>query len=83
MNYFLEVSETGSKATKFHYRVVDESGSVISERRSNRVYVACCINGDYYFGRADLVGKGGHGEYLKCCAARGYIPNPVAYLRNK
>ena len=68
MNYTLKVTETARKAGKYHYQVIDENGTVISERRSNRKYVACTINGSFYFGRLDLIGKGDHGKMLKYCA---------------
>ena len=42
--------------------MVDETGKVISERKSNRVYVAATTDGKYYFGRLDLIGKGDHGK---------------------
>ena len=62
MNYELKKIEL--KNGKFHYKVVDESGNVISERKSNRDYVACTTNGALYFGRLDLIGKGEHGRLL-------------------
>lgn len=65
MKYTLKVTETGKKSGKYHYQVVDETGKIISERSSNREYVACTINGSYYFGRLDLIGKGDHGRYIK------------------
>jgi hypothetical protein len=65
MDFKLNVKETGSKAGKFHYTVTDENGSIISERKSNREYVACTANGAYYFGRLDLIGKGDHGRAVK------------------
>lgn len=66
--YTLKVTETNNKAGKFHYQVIDDTtGEVISERRSNREYVACTINGSYYFGRLDLIGKGEHGTQVKSC----------------
>jgi len=65
MNYQLKVTETKNKAGKFHYQVIDENGTVISERRSNREYVACTPYGSYYFGRLDLVGKGEHGTAIR------------------
>lgn len=46
------------------YRVIDETGKEISHRVSAREYVACTINGEYYFGRLDLIGKGEHGQML-------------------
>lgn len=57
MNYTLTVIETSNKASKFLYRVVDENKNIVSERRSNRVYVACCVRGENYFGRLDLADK--------------------------
>lgn len=67
MNYKLIKTETGRKAAKYNYKVVDANGNVISDRNSNRDYVACTIYGDFYFGRVDLVGKGDHGRGLKGC----------------
>ena len=66
MNYELKVTTTNNKAGKFHYQVIDENGTIISERKSNREYVACTIKGAFYFGRLDLIGKGDHGRSLKC-----------------
>ncbi len=65
MNYELKVTETNKKNAKFHYQVIDENGNVISERKSNREYVACTINGECYFGRLDLIGKGDNGIVIK------------------
>jgi hypothetical protein len=65
MNYILKVTETNNKAGKFLYQIIDETGNVVTERRSNREYVAATINGAFFFGRVDLVGKGDHGRYLK------------------
>lgn len=84
MNYKLNVKETGNKAGKFHYTVTDESGKVISERKSNREYVACTICGSFYFGRLDLIGKGDHGRFLKGYSQSGKIEsfnriNTIAY----
>jgi len=76
MKYELQVKETGNKAAKFIYTVVDENGVVISTRSSNREYVACTIDGQYYFGRLNLIGKGDHGKQLKYCAGYCSIYNP-------
>jgi len=65
MNYELKVSITNNKAGKFHYQVIDENGTIISERKSNREYVACTIDGGFYFGRLDLIGKGDNGRCIK------------------
>jgi hypothetical protein len=79
MNYKLIVKETGNKAAKFSYTVIDETGKVISTRNSNREYVACTIGGSYYFGRLDLIGKGDHARHVKHCIAAGKEPAPIAY----
>ena len=65
MNYKLIRTETGRKSGKYHYQVVDETGKVISERNSNREYVACTIGGAFFFGRIDLIGKGDHAWTIK------------------
>lgn len=62
------------KGDKFVYTVTDESGNVISTRTSKRNYVACTANGEFYFGRISLIGKGEHGESVSSC--RSFIRNP-------
>lgn len=52
------------KGDKFIYTVTDERNAVISTRTSKRDYVACTVNGEHYFGRHDLIGKGNHGKEL-------------------
>lgn len=52
------------KGGKYLYTVTDETGQVISTRKSKRDYVACTIYGDFYFGRLDLIGSGEHGARL-------------------
>lgn len=79
--YTLNVKETGNKAAKFHYTVTDENGNIISERKSNREYVACTKNGSHYFGRLDLIGKGDHGKYLKMCSQTNTKTVEIAYLK--
>lgn len=84
MNYELKVTETNDKSAKFHYQVIDENGNVISERKSNREYVACTTNSGYYFGRLDLIGKGEHGKDLKryrTCQNTLDILNAIAYKK--
>lgn len=82
MSYTLKVKETNNKAAKFLYEVInDETGEVVSSRKSNRVYVACTFNGAYYFGRLDLIGKGDHGFHLKASAAEGRTPYAIAYKK--
>ena len=53
-----------AKGKKYRYTVTDEKGNVISTRTSARDYVACTANGEFYFGRLDLIGKGIHGKDL-------------------
>jgi hypothetical protein len=60
--YTLIKTKTNRKDFNYLYQVKDEEGNVVSERRSNRDYIACTINGQYYFGRLDLIGKGDHGR---------------------
>ena len=80
MNYELKVTETKNKAGKFHYQVVDENGNLISERKSNREYVACTINGAFYFGRIDLIGKGEYKNILAWAQKRSkYTELPSHY----
>ena len=67
-------------APKAIYQVVDESGKVISQRVSARVYVACSINGDYYFGRMDLVGKGDYASMLQ--RVKNFLKDPEGWFRN-
>jgi hypothetical protein len=64
-----------NKTSKYHYQVIDENGDMISERRSNREYVAATIDGKYYYGRMDLVGKGDYRKYGET--------TPIAYLETK
>lgn len=63
--YKLTVTETNNRARKYLYRVVDADNVVLTERRSNRAYVACTLNGAFFFGRLDLIGKGDHGRIIK------------------
>lgn len=50
------------KGDKFVYTVTDERNNIISTRTSKRDYVSCTANGEFYFGRIDLIGKGNHGK---------------------
>ena len=62
------------KGKRYLYEVKDEAGNVFSHRTSTRDYVACTANGEFYFGRLDLIGKGQHGTTLSI--AYGYLNNP-------
>lgn len=67
VEYYMTRTETGRKASKFIYKIYDQSGKLISERNSNREYVAATICGSFFFGRIDLIGKGDHGRNLSFC----------------
>lgn len=68
------------KGNKFVYTVVDEKNNVISTRTSKRDYVACTANGEFYFGRTDLIGKGEHG--IKISYNTKIVNNPEReYIR--
>jgi len=56
--------KTELKSGKKLYQVIDSEGNVKASRTSKRDYVACTVNGEFYFGRRDLVGKGDHGRLL-------------------
>lgn len=72
--YTLKQTEGDSKSAKFIYQIIDESGKVIAERNSNREFVAATIDGFFFFGRLDLIGKGDHAKHIK----EGYNM-PIAY----
>jgi hypothetical protein len=74
MKYILKVTETNNKAGKFLYEVVDENGAILCQRRSNRVYAAATIFGNFFFGRVDLIGKGDHGRFLKNAILKEHNP---------
>ena len=67
------------KGDKFIYTVTDERNNVISTRTSKRDYVACTANGEFYFGRLDLIGKGNHGKEISYWSA--VINDPVLEYR--
>jgi hypothetical protein len=81
--YTLNVKIANNKAGKFHYAITDQFGIVLSERKSNRKYVAATINGQFYFGRFDLVGKGEHGRQVKYMQEYGKEPVAVAYMNEE
>lgn len=61
----------------YHYKIFNAAGEIVSERKSNRMYAAATVNGEFFFGRPDLVGRGSHGKQLKYIEiALGYINNP-------
>jgi len=85
MNYILKVTTqshptNSSKPQKFIYTVLNQEGKEISTRKSFRKYVAATINGQFYFGRLDLIGKGDHGKQLKYCEKMGLATVPIAFI---
>jgi hypothetical protein len=59
-----KLTATTLSSGKIMYKVIDQDGNVISKRVSTRKYVACTIDGSFYFGRIDLIGHGDHGAML-------------------
>ncbi len=80
MTYKLFKTEINTKAAKYRYEVKDENGNVITSRNSNREYAACTIDGSFFFGRIDLIGKGDHGRRVKWNSEGGREQTPIAYL---
>lgn len=70
-NHILTKTRTRSKSGGYHYQVKDLDGIVISSRKSNRDYVAATLDGSMYFGRADLIGQGNHGNCVKYAQEKG------------
>ena len=66
MKYTLTATEL--KNGKTLYQVINEDGKIVAKRTSARKYVACTINGEMFFGRLDLIGKGEHGNRLNYIA---------------
>lgn len=62
MEYTLKATEL--KSGKTLYQVINENGVIVAKRTSTRKYVACTIDGGFFFGRIDLVGKGEHGQMI-------------------
>lgn len=77
------LSKVPSGAHHFKYTVKDETGKVMTERKSARDYVACTIDGRFYFGRLDLIGKGEHGQQVKWQDEHGKDRTPIAYLEQQ
>lgn len=79
MHYNLKVTETNNKAGKYLYEIQDASGNTLVTRRSNREYVAATIDGRFFFGRIDLIGKGDHGRTVKWAKENNREVSPLAY----
>lgn len=71
-NIKLTVKEINTKAAKFHYKVVDtDTNEVITQRKSNRVYIAATFNGAMY----TSVMNG-----ISAMYRNGYSDSQIAYL---
>jgi hypothetical protein len=81
MNYNLKVTETNNKAAKYFYEIQDEAGNTLVDRKSNREYVAATIDGRFFFGRIDLIGKGDHGRQIKWQQKESREITPIAYKK--
>jgi len=58
LTHKLTVTKTGNKRGKYHYQVVEKAtDNVVSERHSNRQYMAATLDGGNYFGRLELAKK--------------------------
>lgn len=64
-----------SKSGEHHYQVIDGNGVIHATRISKRKYAACTINGQFFFGRLDLIGKGDHGRTLAQLRKDGIAPH--------
>lgn len=62
------------KGSKWLYQIEDNNGNVVATRTSARDYEAATINGEFFFGRVDLIGKGDHGKALR--VFENYSANP-------
>lgn len=57
----------GRKAGMYLYQIKDESGRILLSRTSNKEYVAANYEGNFFFSRLDLIGKGDHGKRISHC----------------
>jgi len=60
--YILQKNQQGRD--KWLYTIVDNENNIVAKRTSKRDYVAATIDGQFFFGRRDLVGYGDHGKAL-------------------
>lgn len=66
---------------KYIYQVEDEKGKICNKRISTRDYVAATMQGEFYFERVDLIGKGIHGLMLKDKHTEKEFPNRTRSIR--
>jgi hypothetical protein len=63
----LTVNVGKNKAGDFLYQIVNrETGEVMADRRSNRIYTACTKDGASFFGRPDLAHKHSRSVMSNC-----------------
>lgn len=58
------------------YAVMNVEGEILSTRKSKRDYVACTINGGFYFGRINLVNKNGRARAKRLQNAYDLLADP-------
>lgn len=80
MNYLL--IKTIKKNGTFVYTITDTTGKIYQTRESKREYVAATIDGSYFFGRLDLIGKAGHKANIAFQLREGREVTPIAYVQN-
>jgi len=74
------LTRTENKNGSFTYVVTNEAGEVITSRKSNNGnYIACSPEGNFYFSRLDLIGKGDSGRFF---ANRPEARANVAHLKS-
>jgi hypothetical protein len=81
--YFIEVKEIGKLNKAFMYTIKDMDGNIHATRKSKHTYVAATFDGQYFFSRLDLIGKGDHGQQVKWCKENGRNVKPIAYLKTE
>lgn len=75
------------KGKKFLYEVKDEQGHLYAKRLSKRDnFVACTLDGNFFFGRIDLISKGDHGKMVSkyqdvIRAPKGHYEEIAAYCK--
>ncbi len=80
--YTLKRIETKDPAAKYHYRVTDEDGKVISEYKSNTKYVACTANGWFHFEKLEQISGEYTTKYVRFRERNRLKPLPIAYLNS-
>lgn len=72
------LSKQENKNGTFTYTVKDSQGNVITKRTSKRGnYIACSPEGNFYFSRVELIGKGDSKDYFD---KNPELKEKIAYL---